>query len=522
MATDQTTSGLQPISTNQGLQPIVTNTVTPSKPLKVPETLLRDFQNPILIESGISTPNHSSSPRTNIIHNSIAANKRNYIVVADNDETNKSKLAKIEELPNSDIEVLKRQIEEEEAKLKLMLQIQSQKIVTSQPTQFATIPSSYHNSTPNKMRKPIIIHAANEVNKNTMNPAILINSDNHSKHSNILISRPSSEASKQDRIGSKPTIIHGSLHTDKLHQNTLPLVAETLSPNGLEPGEFRELQELQIKVRNIAQRYSIPLPTAKHPNLFLSKHNHPKKNLSKMIERKLIKAQLPPTQRQVWPIIPFADTNFQYAVGLEEAVLYVTGETDCFSTRHKQHRVVCLTCGSDFGSGWQGSKSAFFCEACDSAQQMKEHRNALVAHLNGLIRDVESDEREFDRYSELLTKQQIVLHQTQSQQPQQQQQESYIISQSSDGQYHIPANSIALSNATGSRINSGTVIHQKQDKVQYVTINTSEANKLQPIAGLYIQQNATDKSKNGQANMQIRNVVYAQLDQNPVVTTHKK
>ena len=299
-----------------------------------------------------------------------------------------------------------------------------------------------------------------------------------------------------------------------MHQNTLPLVTETLSPNDLEPEEFKELQELQTKVRNIAQRFSIPLPTAKHSNLFLSKHNHPKKHLSKMIERKLIKAQLPPTNREVWPIIPYADTNFQYAVGLEEAVLYVTGESDKSSAREKKNRVVCLTCGNDFGSGWHRSKSSCFCEACASAQQMKEHRISLVAHLNGLMRDVESDEKDFDRFSELLAKQQSAV------QPQSHQQESYIVSQYSDGQFHV-GNSITLSNTTA-RINPGTVIHQNQD-IQYVTINTSDANtKLGPVAGgYYIQQNTMDK-KNGQANtLQLRNVTYP-VEHKTALNTQKK
>ena len=356
MTSEQSTpTRVIPILANEGLQPILPNCTTPLLPKKVP-VIFREAPKTILINQNLSSPpNLSSSPHTNT-HTPPLANKR-YIVLSDGEDTNRSKLPKLDELPSANIEDLKKQIEEEEAKLKLMLQLQSQKNVTTQSPQLTTITTPYLNSPPNKMSKPIIIHATNDGNKNSFKPTILLNHDNHSKHSNILISR---EPSKQNRFETKPTIIHGSLHTDKMHPNTIPLMTETLTPNDLEPEEFKELQELQTKVRSIAQRFSIPLPTAKHSNLFLSKHNHPKKHLSKMIERKLIKAQLPPTNREVWPIIPYGDANFQYAVGLEEAVLYVTGETDRYSAREKKSRVVCLTCGNDFGSGWHRSKSSCF------------------------------------------------------------------------------------------------------------------------------------------------------------------
>ena len=527
MASGQSTPSLKQTSISQGLQPIVTDSVPPLQPIRVPITLLRETQKPILIEQGQSNPiqtlSHESHTHT-LQTNSHAVNKRNYIVVLDNEDSNKSKQPKLEnksvEFTTTSIESLKKQIEEEEAKLKLMIQMQSQKVAS---THSATIPGPSYINSQNKMRaKPIIIHGANDVNKNininTIKPTILLNPDNHSKHNNILITRNDSNA-KHSRLETKPTIIHGSLHTDKMHASNISMLTDTLSPIGLEPDEFKELQELQSRVKSIVQRYSIPLPTAKHPNLFLSKHNHPKKHLAKMIERKLIKAPLPPTNRQVWPVIPFADNNFQYALGLEEAVLYVAGDKDESSALHRKNRVTCSACGSDFGSGWQGSKFAFYCEACDSAQQLKEHRKSIVTHLTSLMNEVEADEREFNRYSELLAKQQTVLQHTQQQQ-QQQQQETFILSQYSDGQYHMPANAISLTTAP-SGINTGSVIHQKQD-IQYVTISASDANKLQPIAGYYIPQISADKS-NGQANIvQMRNIIHAQIDPKTTISSTLK
>ena len=514
MASGQNTPTLKPILVNQGLQPIVTGPASPTQPIKVPITLLRETQKPILIEQNQSSSIQPLSPQlqTHLLQtNSHSVNKRNFIVVVDNEDQNKSKQLKLEakpELTATNIENLKKQIEEEEAKLKLMIQMQSQKVSTTQ-----TIPStSFINSSQNKIRsKPIIIHGANDTNKNinTLKSTILINPDNHIKHNNILITRNDTSHAKHSRLETKPTIIHGALHADKMHPS-ISMLTDTLSPNGLEPEEFKELQELQSRVKSIVQRYSIPLPTSKHPNLFLSKHNHPRKHLAKMIERKLIKAPLPPSNRQVWPVIPFADNNFQYALGLEEAVLYVAGDKDESSALHRKNRVTCSACGSDFGSGWQGSKPDFYCEACDSAQQLKEQRKSIVKYLTSLINEVETDEREFNRYSELIAKQQTVLQQSQ---PQQQQQETFIISQF-DGQYHIPTNAITLSNASG-RMNQGTVIHQKQD-LQYVTISASDANKLQPIPYF-----APHSSTDGQSNPILRNIVY-QIDPKTTINSSMK
>ena len=522
MESGQSTPTLKPILLNQGVTHVVTDPSSPTHPIKVPITLLRETQKPILIEQNQSSPIQPLSPQTQtktFQTNSHLVNKRNYaVVVVDNDDQNKSKQPKLEtKLDSANIESLKKQIEEEEAKLKLMIQLQSQKVTTAQTVHSATIPSSSYINSQNKLRsKPIIIHGANDTNKN-IKPTILINPDNHIKHNNIIITRNDTAHGKHSRLETKPTIIHGSLHADKMNPN-MSMLTDTLTPNGLEPEEFKELQELQTRVKSIVQRYSIPLPTAKHPNLFLSKHNHPRKHLAKMIERKLIKAQLPPTIRQVWPVIPFADNNFQYALGLEEAVLYVAGDKDEFSALNRKNRITCSACGSDFGSRWQGSQPAFYCEACDSEQQLREHRKSIITHLTSLMNEVELDEREFNRYSELLAKQQTVLQQTQQQQPQQQQPEAYILSQYSDGQYQIPANAITLSNAA---TRSGTVIHQKQD-IQYVTISASDANKLQPVASYYMPQCQTEKS-NGQANpVQVRNIMYAQIDPKTTINSTMK
>ena len=528
MSTDQPGLAVQVNQSNSGLQPVVTNPTKPNETINVPSSLLNP--NPINLEQVIrahSSPKPSSplsiqNPPTS---NSHGSNKRDIILVLDPGDSNKPKHVKLETnrpemlASNDSIEELKKQIEEEEAKLKAMRQLRVHKVVTTHsPQLITTLPTTSMNSAQNRFRSkpPIIIHGSNDLNRNISGKKYLINSEDH-KPNSIIITRPDNDGNK--RVESKPTIIHGMHKDNKLIQQSVQ--AEAISPSGLEPEEFKELKELQSKIKSITQKYSIPMPTSKHNNLFISKHNHPKRQLSKMIERKLIKAQLPPTNRQVWPIIPFADNNFQYAVGLEEAVLYVTGEPDEFSELHKKSRIVCIACGCDFGSCWQGSKSAFFCEACDSARQMKEHRNALVTHLNTLMKEVDADEKEFDKYTDILLKQQTRLQQTQ----QQQQPETYaILSQLSDGKYHIPANTITLSNASGQRINTGTVIHQKQDNIQYVAVNTSDNNtKLQPIAGFYIQQNPNEKSKNGQVNTgPLRTVYTTQVETKPVLSSHKK
>ena len=190
MTSEQSTpTRVIPILANEGLQPILPNCTTPLLPKKVP-VIFREAPKTILINQNLSSPpNLSSSPHTNT-HTPPLANKR-YIVLSDGEDTNRSKLPKLDELPSANIEDLKKQIEEEEAKLKLMLQLQSQKNVTTQSPQLTTITTPYLNSPPNKMSKPIIIHATNDGNKNSFKPTILLNHDNHSSEQaqNLMFTR---------------------------------------------------------------------------------------------------------------------------------------------------------------------------------------------------------------------------------------------------------------------------------------------------------------------------------------------